>query len=134
MEGEDAGVDTEQCVPAQHFNIPILEVERVMWGYDRGVGGGFVIRDVCNGEVGEGGDAYRWRLGDGGCRNRVRFWGGDWIDWRGLMLRNLKFGIPARKTQGCDDGGRSGVILIRRFRLPDRECRWRRETIPATLP
>ena len=30
MEGQGAGVDTEVCVPAQHFNVPILEVEGPM--------------------------------------------------------------------------------------------------------
>jgi hypothetical protein len=127
-------VDTEQCVSAQHFDVPVLEVERAMWCYDRGVGGGFVIRYVCNGEVGESGDAYGRRLGDGGCRNRVCLWGGNRIDWRGLTLRDPRFGIPTREPQGCDDRSCSGVFLTHRFRLPDREHRWRRETVPATLP
>ena len=30
MEGQDAGVDAEQCIPTQHFHIPVFEVKGVM--------------------------------------------------------------------------------------------------------
>jgi hypothetical protein len=69
VEGQDAGVDTEQCVPAQHFHVPVLEVEGLMRGYGRGVDGRLVIRSICDREVGQSGDADGWRLSDGRCRN-----------------------------------------------------------------
>ena len=81
-------MDAEKCVPAQDFDVPVLEVESFMWGYGRGfyvrfiirsacdrrVDGRFAIGGVCNGEVGQSGNADGWRLneeGGGRCRNRV---------------------------------------------------------------
>jgi len=46
-------MDAEQRVAAQHFNIPVLEVEGIVRGYGRGL----VVRGVCSGEVGQAGDA-----------------------------------------------------------------------------
>ena len=60
-------------------------------------------------------------------------WGGDRFGWRGLRLRDLRFEVSIRKSQGCDDWDCSGVFLIRQFWLPGREYRWRREIIPPTL-
>jgi len=31
MEGKNAGVDTEQCVPTRHFDVPVLKIEGFMW-------------------------------------------------------------------------------------------------------
>ena len=66
VKGQDAGSDAKECVPAQHFNVPVVEVECFMRNYGRGVdkrlvigsicecgaGGGFVIRRICGREVG----------------------------------------------------------------------------------
>ena len=43
VEGQDAGVDTEQCVSAQYFHVPVLEVKGLMQGSGRG--GGVCLRD-----------------------------------------------------------------------------------------
>ena len=51
MEGQDAGVNTEERVSAQHFDVPILEIELVMGSYGCGVDGRLVIGSICNGEV-----------------------------------------------------------------------------------
>ena len=69
MERKDARVDTEERVPAQDFDIPIFEVEGVMRGYGRGVGGRLVIRGIRNREIGEGGNADGRRLDCRRCRN-----------------------------------------------------------------
>jgi len=87
MEGQSADVDTEESVPAQHFHVPVLEVEgfmpsRYRWVNGRlvgrgGVGGGLIIRRICDREVGEGGDANGWRPSngaDGRFGNLVLFW------------------------------------------------------------
>ena len=98
MEREDAGVDTEQRIPAQHFHIPILEVEGVMGSRISGVDWRrFVIRGVRDGEVGETGDAYGWRFGGRSYRDCFYFWGSDQIGWRGLRFGVLRFGIPTRE-------------------------------------
>ena len=79
VEEQDGSVDAEECAPAQRFHVPVLEVEGLMWSYgrkvdenlligsiwDRGVDGGFVVRGVCNREVGESCDADGRRLSDG---------------------------------------------------------------------
>ena len=52
MEGQDAGVDTEQGVPTQHLHVAVLEVESGVGGYGRGVDGRLVVGNVCDGEVG----------------------------------------------------------------------------------
>ena len=57
MERKDARVDTEEGVPTQHFHAPILEVEGAIGGYGRGIDGQLVIRSICNGEVGQIGNA-----------------------------------------------------------------------------
>ena len=89
MEGQDDGVDTEECVSAQHFRVPVLEVEGFMWGCGRGVRWKLVIGSVCDGgvdgrfvvrgirdrEVGETSYADGWGMSDGSdgrCRNRNR--------------------------------------------------------------
>ena len=41
-------MDTEERVPAQHFHIPILEVETLMGSYSSGIGGKLVIKHVCD--------------------------------------------------------------------------------------
>lgn len=51
VEGQGAGVDAEEGVSAQRFDVPILEVECVMGGYNRRVDGGPIIGSICNGEV-----------------------------------------------------------------------------------
>ena len=43
MERKYACVDTEEGVPTQHFYIPILEVQGIMRGHGRGVGGNLVV-------------------------------------------------------------------------------------------
>ena len=45
-------MDTEQCVPAQHFHVPVLEIEGPMGDHDRGVDGRLIIRSIRDGEVG----------------------------------------------------------------------------------
>ena len=52
------------------------------------------------------------------------------------MLRDLRIEVSARKSQGCGDGGRRGVLLVfvSRFWLLGREYRWGRETLPARTP
>ena len=52
MEGQNAGVDAKQCALTQHFNVPVLEVERIMGGHSRGIVWSVIVRGVCNGEVG----------------------------------------------------------------------------------
>ena len=51
MERQDAGVGTEQGVVTQHLNVPVLEVEGVVRGYDHGVEGWLVVRGIRDGEV-----------------------------------------------------------------------------------
>jgi len=90
MEGQSADVDTEEGVLAQHFHVPVLEVEGLMPGRYHWVNGGLVGRGSANGgviirriwdcEVGQGGDADGRRLSNGaggGFGSRVLFWNGD---------------------------------------------------------
>ena len=125
-------MDTEQRVPAQHLHVPVLEVEDPMGGYDRGFDGRLIIKDIRDGEVGQSGDGYGRKLGDRSHGIWVCFWSSVRFGWRGLGLRDLRFEILTRKSQGCDDSSRSGVFLVRRFWLPDRECGWRGETFPRS--
>ena len=104
-----------------------------MGGYDRGVAGRFVIRSTCDGKFGQSGDTYGWGVGGGNYGTWVCLWGNDRFGWRELRPRDLRFEVSTRKTQGCDDGSRSVVSLVRWFGLPSREYRWRRETFPPTL-
>ena len=91
MERKDTSVDTEEGVRTQYFHVSILEVEDIVGGYGRGVDGRLVIRSICNGEVGQGGNTDGWRLGDGGSGNRFSLWGDDRFERRGL--RNLQFDV-----------------------------------------
>ena len=52
MEGQDAGVNTEQRVSAQNLHVAILEVENGVGSYGCGVDGRFVVGNVGDGEVG----------------------------------------------------------------------------------
>ena len=52
MEGQDAGVDTEQGVPAQHFHVAVGEVESVVVGYGGGIDGRLVVGIIWDCEVG----------------------------------------------------------------------------------
>ena len=79
MEREDAGVDTEQRSPAQHFHIPILEVEGVMRCHSRGVDWGFIVRGVRDGKIRETGNAHGRRSGSWSYGDYVYFWDGDQI-------------------------------------------------------
>ena len=126
-------MDTEQCVPAQHLHVPVLEVESPMGSYDRGIDGRLVIRSTRDGEFRQSGDTYGWRLNHESHGMWVCLWGGNRFRWRGLRLRDLRFEILTRKSQGCDDGSCSGVFLVRQFWLPGREHRRRRETFPPAL-
>ena len=67
MKEQDCRVDAEEYVLAQHFRVPVLEVEGFVWNHGRIVDGGgtFVIRSIRAREVRESGDADRRRLGDG---------------------------------------------------------------------
>ena len=80
MEGQNAGVETEEGVPAQHFDVSILEEEGVMGRYCCRVDGGLVVRSVYHREVGQSGNANGRRVSDGGF---VKFWfpGGEY-GWR----------------------------------------------------
>ena len=64
MEGQGADVDTEQRVPAQYFDVPIVKVEGFMRSCGRGVDGRFVVRGICD-EVGQSGSAGGRRMSDG---------------------------------------------------------------------
>ena len=64
-------MDTKESVPAQHFHVPVLEVEGLMWNRNRrvdrklivrgirdcGVGGKLVIGGIWDREVRERGNA-----------------------------------------------------------------------------
>ena len=52
VEGQYAGVDTEQRVPTQYLHVPVFEVESPVECYGRRISWRFVIRCVCDGEVG----------------------------------------------------------------------------------
>ena len=151
VEGQDDGVDTEECVPAQHFSVSVLEIEGFVWSCSRGIGWKLVIGSFCGGrvdgrfiiigvrdrEVRQSGDAGGRRLGDGYSRrwmNCARFWGGDQLRWRGLG--DLRFEIPVRKSKGCDNGGCGGISLAWGDQVwpRGREYGWGREALPATLP
>ena len=144
-------MNTEERVPAQHFDVPVVEVEGIMQIYGRrvdgrlvigsvcyrGVDGRLVIGGICDCEVGQSGDADGRRLSDGSdgrCRNCVRLWNGDRFERR--VLRELRFEISVRKPQGCGDGSCNRVFLVfaSRVRVPGRECRREREAFPPTLP
>ena len=60
MERQDPGMDTEQRVAAQNFDVPILKAEGVMRSYDRGVEEGFVVRCIPDDKVGHGDDTDGW--------------------------------------------------------------------------
>ena len=91
MERKDACVDTEQGASTQHFHVPILEVEGAMGGYGHGVDGSLVIGSICNGEVGQSGDADGRGLGGGGFRGCFSLRSGDRFGRRGS--RNLRFDV-----------------------------------------
>jgi len=135
VEGQDAGVDPEQCVPAQYFHVSVFEVEGIVGGYGRGVDGKFVIGSICDREVGYSGDADGWRASGGGRGSGVCLWGSDEFEWREMRVRNLRFEVSLRKSQGCGNRSCTGVLLAptSRFRFPGFECR-RREIFPATVP
>jgi len=71
VEGQSADVDTEEGVPTQHFHVSIIEVKCLVRSHCRGVDerlvvrsvckrgtvGMFVIRSICDREVGQSGDA-----------------------------------------------------------------------------
>jgi len=48
MEGQSADGNAEECVPAQHFHVPILEVEGLMRDHCRRVDGNVVVRSISN--------------------------------------------------------------------------------------
>ena len=72
MKEQDCRVDAEEYVLAQHFRVPVLEVEGFVWNHGRIVDGGgtFVIRSIRAREVRESGDADRRRVA--GWSNRER--------------------------------------------------------------
>ena len=72
MKREYTGVYAEEGVPAQHFDVPILEVEGAVGGDSRGVGGGLFIR-----KVGKSGGVVGGGKGDGGFRDYFIFCIGD---------------------------------------------------------
>ena len=140
-------MDTEERVPAQHFHIPVLEVEGFMCSHGSRVGGkllvrsicnhqvdGLVIGNVCGGEVREGCDADGRRMGDRGCTNYVRLSDDDRFGWRGL--KDPRFEIAVDKPEGRGNRDWTGVLPVHAgyFRLPGLEFRWRRETFPPTFP
>jgi len=134
MERQDAGVDAEQRVLAQHLDVPVLKVESVVVGYDRGVDERLFIRSIFDREVGQSGDAGGWRPSDRRSRNRVCLRGGGEFECRRLW--NSRFEIFVWKSQRCGNGSCSGVVLvcISRSWLPSYEYRWGREALPPTLP
>ena len=91
MERKDACVNTEEGVSTQNFHVPILKVEGAVGSYDRGVCGRLVIRSICNGEVGQSGNADGRRLGDGGFGGCFSLRDGDRFERRGL--KDLRFGV-----------------------------------------
>jgi len=140
-------VDTEEGVPAQHFHVPILEVEgfmqsRYRWVNGRlvekgGVDGGLIIRRICDREVGQSGNADGWRLSsraDGRFGSRVLFRNGDLFELEGSG--SLRFEISVGRSEGCGNGSCRGTFLVRDglLRLPGLEYGWGREAIPTTLP
>ena len=144
-------MDAEKHVPAQDFDVPVLEVEDLMRGYDRWVNGRlvirsvcdrgidvrFVIRGICNREVGQSGDADGRRLNGGSygrCRDCIWLWNSNRFGWR--RLRDLEFEISVRESEGCGNGSCSGFFLIFASRLWLLSCEywWGREALPATLP
>jgi hypothetical protein len=112
VEGQDTGVYTEQCVPAQHFHVPVLEVEGLVLDddrgvvgrrlivrstCDRGVDGRLVIKSICDREVGQSGDADGRRLSDRRYGDHdIWLWGGARFEWR--RLRDLGFEISVGKS------------------------------------
>ena len=151
MEGEDTGVDAKKRVSAQHFHIPILEVEgfvrdRGRWvdrnlinggnRLNRRVEGGFVIRRIGSCEVGERGDADRRRL-CGGCDGRFEgcgwFWDGGRFEWG--RWGDMRLVICGTKPKGCGDGSCGGVFLVSTgwFGLSSREYARVSENFPTAL-
>ena len=140
-------MDTEERVPAQHFHIPVLEVEGFMCSHGSRVGGkllvrsiwdcqvdGFVIGNVAGGEVGECCDADGRRMGDRGCTNCVYLSDDGRVGWRGL--KDLRFTIVVDEPEGRGNRDCTSILPVRagQFRLPGLEDRWGRETFPPTLP
>ena len=144
-------MDTEKCVPTQHFHIPVLEVESFVPSYRRGVDGEFLVRRIRGGgvggklvvsgiggrKVGQSGDADGRRLDDRGggiFGNCFGHRGGDRFEWKGR--RNLRFGNSIRKTEGRGNGSCSGVALVHPNRSwpPSGEDGWGREALPTNLP
>ena len=127
MEGQGTDVDAEECILAQHFYVAVLKVEGFMWNYgcevsgefvigiicDRGIDGILVTGNVCDCDVGKSGDAGGRGMGVGGDR---RFWDCIWL-WDGGRfeqrgMRDLRFEVSVRKSQGCGNGSRSRVALV----------------------
>ena len=91
IEGQNARVDTKEGLFAQHFDITVLEVERVMRSYGRRVYGGFVVRGVPNREIGQAGYTNGRGLNHRGVRNFFGLRHG-FIFW-GRRLDDLGFRI-----------------------------------------
>ena len=64
-------MNAEQCVPAQHFDVPVLDMEGLMERYGREVDGRLVIRMIRDREVGQSGNVGGRGLGEGRYRNGV---------------------------------------------------------------
>ena len=84
MEGQGADVDTEEYVPAQYFDVPVVKVEGLIRSYGRGVDGKFVVGSICDrwvdgrlivgdiydGKVGHICDTHGQGMSDGSDRRR----------------------------------------------------------------
>ena len=104
-------MDPEECVPAQYFDVPVLEVEGFMWGYGRRIDGRLVIRNICGREIGKSGNADGRRPSGRRRRNRSNLWSNDRFEWRGL--RDMGFEICVWETQSCSDWSGTRVVLVR---------------------
>ena len=133
MEGQDAGVDTEQRVPAQHFDVPVLEVEGIVGDCGRGVDGGLVVGGICNGEVGQRRDTDGWRLIDWRRGDGVWLWGRDGFERR--WMKNVGLGVSLGEPQGCGNGSCGGILLVLGgwLRSPGFEFWRRRKAFPPAF-
>ena len=80
----------------------------------RGVNRRFIARSVGGHGVGESDGAGGWRVSDsGGGRRNGCFYPQDGDLFKLRVLKDLKFKISARKSEGRDKGSCSGVPLVR---------------------
>ena len=100
----------------------------------RGVNGKFIIGCICDREVGQSGDTDGWRVSDGRCRSGICLRACSGFERR--LMRDLRFEVSLGKSQGCGNGSRGEIFLIRVswFWFSCFDYGRRRKACPVELP